>query len=188
MPHLSERLAEFVFEELSPSEMAESRRHLAECSRCREEINQFQTTYAMLKTSPDTEPPRRIMFEFEKPRAGFWIWRWLAPMMASAAVALAVVNFAPRPQPQIVERVVQQSAVTQPAPAAAQPIDYQKAIDELRASDRAWLENELRKRDAAQTREIERVRGEVALLDALQRKVWEETIQHGNSIQLLAKR
>src|SRR5580692_2320856 len=139
MSHLSERIAEFVFEELSAPEMTEAKRHLAECADCREQVDRFQTTHAMLRTSTDIEPPRRIMFEFEKPRAAAWIWRWLAPMAASAGVAIAIVSFAPRPQPQIVERIVQQQAAAQPVPAAAQPADYQKIISEL---------NELKKRDA----------------------------------------
>src|SRR5215831_13359658 len=100
-------------------------------------VEHFRSTYNMLKSSPDVEPPRRIMFEFEKPRQAAWLWRWLAPMAASAAVAFAVVTFTPRLQapPQIVERVVQQQVST-PAPT---PVDYQQQIDELRT--------ELQKRD-----------------------------------------
>ena len=67
MSHLNEKIAEFIFGELSEQEMADAQRHLAQCSDCREQVEQFQTTYAMLKSSPDAEPPRRILFEFEKP-------------------------------------------------------------------------------------------------------------------------
>ncbi len=179
MSHLSERVAEFVFEELSASEMAEARRHLAECSGCNEQVKEFQLTHAMLKSSPDLEPPRRIMFEFEKPRVAVWMWRWLGPMAASAAVALAVVNFAPRPQPQIVQRVVQQQIAAQPAqPVAAQAIDYPKI--------EAWLASELKKRDSVQAKEIQRVRGEIDLLDRYQRAAHRETMENERSIQLLA--
>src|SRR5690348_3629271 len=81
-------------------------------------VEQYKSTYAFLKSSPDVEPPRRMLFEFEKPQTAAWLWRWLAPMAASAAVAFAVVTFTPRPRtpPQIVERVVQQQA-SAPAPA-----------------------------------------------------------------------
>ena len=41
MSHLSGKLAEFIFEELSASEMAETKRHVAECSDCREQVEQF---------------------------------------------------------------------------------------------------------------------------------------------------
>jgi anti-sigma factor RsiW len=183
MSHLSEKIAEFVFEELSPSEMAEARRHLSECSHCREQVTGFQSTYTMLKTSPDMEPPRQIMFEFEKPRVAAWIWRWLAPMAASAAVALAVVSLAPRPQPQIIERVVQQQVAAQSSPAAqavaAQSIDYRQI--------QAWLNSELKKRDAAQAKDIVRVQAAIEALDNYQRQVYRETEQNAGAIQMLAK-
>src|SRR5580765_1837937 len=131
MAHLTEKVAEFIFGELSAQEMADAQRHLTQCAGCRQEVEQFQTTYAMLKTSQDAEPPRRIMFEFEKPRTAAWIWRWLAPMAASAAVAALVVTFTPRPQqpPQVIERQVVQQQASAPQ---AQPVDYQKIINDLR--------------------------------------------------------
>src|SRR5881394_927167 len=101
MTHINDKIAEFVSNELSRQEMAAATGHLAQCSASREQVEQFRSTYAMLKTSPDLEPPRRTVFEFEKPVAPSWIWRWLGPMTASAAVALAVVSFVPR-TPQIV--------------------------------------------------------------------------------------
>ena len=161
-------------------ELAEARRHLAQCAGCRAEVNQFQMTHAMLKTSADVEPPRRIMFEFEKPRVASGMWRLLAPMAASAAVALAVVNFAPRPQsqPQIVERIVQQPVTAQPAPAAAPPADYQKILGEL---------NELKKRDAMHAKEIQQVNSALAWLDKYQHVFYRETEQNGADIQMLAK-
>jgi hypothetical protein len=182
MAHLNERIADYVFKELPAAEMEQARHHLGQCLDCRAQVEQFQTTHALLQTSVDVDPPRKIFFEFEKPRAASWIWRWLAPMSASAAVAFAVVSFAPRPQPQIIERVVQQQ------PAAAAPMDYQKVIDELRAEDRLWLAGELNKRDEAHAKEIQRVRGEIAYLDAYQRAVERETWQNASSIQLLADR
>jgi len=178
MPHLTEKIAEFSFGELSAQEMADAQRHLAQCPGCREQVEQFQTTYAMLKTSSDVEPPRSIMFEFEKPRAAAWIWRWLAPMAASAAVAALVVTLTPRPQqpPQIIERrVVEQQA----AAGQAQPVDYQKIIDDLK--------EEIKQRDAAQSRQLQQVRHDVALLDNYQRTVERETWDNAGSIQQLAK-
>lgn len=160
-PHVSEKLAEFVFEELSAAEMIEARRHLSQCPDCHEQVEQFQVTNSLLRTSVDVEAPRRIMFEFEKPRASAWIWRWLAPMAASAAVAFAVVSLTPRPAPQIVERVVQQPAAAQAArPVAAEPVDYQKI--------EAWLTNELQKRDTAQAKELLRVKSDIAWLEKYQ--------------------
>ena len=139
-------------------------------------VEHFRSTYERLKSSPDVEPPRRLMFEFEKARPTAWIWRWLAPMTASAAVAFAVVMFTPRPQapPQIVERVVQQQ-VQAPAPA---PVNYQQEIDELRA--------ELRARDAAQIKEFQRIRGGMDVLAADQRAIQRENIVNESDIQQLA--
>lgn len=95
MTHLGEKITDFLFEGLSAEEMAEAGRHVAECAECRQQVERFQRTFAMLKASPDVEPPRRIVFEVEKPRLAPWAFRWLGPVAASAAIALAVVSFAP---------------------------------------------------------------------------------------------
>src|SRR5271166_5307345 len=94
MSHLGEKLAEFVFEELSIPEMAQARRHVAECLDCREHVEQFQMTHAMLKASPDVDPPRNIVFEFDKPRLSWWR-RW-APAVAAAALVLMTITMAGR--------------------------------------------------------------------------------------------
>src|SRR2546427_10404948 len=85
MSHITEKLTEFIFEELSPPEMAEAKRHLTECSNCRDQVDRFQQTLALLRTAPEIEPPRNIVFEFEKPVAGR-LWRWLPAAVAIAAV------------------------------------------------------------------------------------------------------
>jgi hypothetical protein len=177
MTHLTDKIAEFVFGELSAAEMAEGQRHLTQCSDCRQQVENFQGTYAMLKTSPDAEPPRRILFEFEKPQASGWIWRWLAPMATSAAVAVSIVSFWPKPQPQIIERVVQQQ-VTAPAPVASQPVDYQQTINELRA--------ELQKRDAEQSKQFQRVRDEMMAFHRTQQALEKDTDWNSSEIQRYA--
>ena len=179
-PHVNERIAEFVFEELSAAEMTDAKRHLAQCTDCREQVEQFQTTHAMLRTSADVEPPRRVMFEFEKRQEATWIWRWLAPMAASAAVAFAVVSLTPRPAPQIVDRVVQQQAPVSQAvqPVAAEPVDYQKI--------QAWLTSELNRRDAAHTTELRRVKGDIAWLERFQDVVSTKTEKNVARIEYLA--
>jgi hypothetical protein len=108
-------------------------------------VEHFESTYKMLRSSADVEPPRRIMFEFEKPRAAGWLWRWLGPMTASAAVAFAVVTFTPRPQ------------------APPQQADYKELV-----------------------KEIQRVRGEIDLIEADQRAVQRENITNASDIQQLA--
>jgi anti-sigma-K factor RskA len=177
MTHLTDKVAEFVFGELSASEMAEGQRHLAQCSDCRQQVENFQGTYAMLKTSPDAEPPRRILFEFEKRQTPGWIWRWLAPMATSAAVALAIVTLTPRPQPQIIERVVKQEVPAATSPAAAQPVNYQKLIDDLRA--------EMKARDAANSQELQRMGGRVVYLEASQHSMDRDVAETQSSMQYL---
>jgi hypothetical protein len=174
--HLTEKLAEYVWGELSVSEMAAADAHLMQCADCRAQVEQFQHTHAFLKSSADVEPPRRIIFEADRPAFVPWIWRWLAPMAASAAVALAVVSLVPRPEPQIIERVVVQQAPSIPAsPPAVQPVDYEKIIDELRA--------DMQKRDIAQTKELQRVRGELDWLDSKQRAARRDNFEMLASIE-----
>jgi Putative zinc-finger len=181
MTHITDRIADFVFQELSAQNLSEFKEHVETCSTCRKQVEEFQRTLSMLKASPEIEPPRSICFEFEKPRTPSWLWRWVAPMAASAAVALAVVSFAPR-QVQIVERLVDRP-VTQPA---AQPIDYQRIVNEVRAAEQAWLENELKTRDANQSKEVLRLRGELAAVDFYQHRLQRETWENARDVQLLA--
>ena len=105
-------------------------------------------------------------------------------MAASAAVALAVVSFAPRPQ--IVERVIQQPAPQTTTQAATQPVDYQRIINELRPAEQAWLETELKNRDAAHTAQLQSVRADVASIYLEQQRLKWETLENGGSIQKLA--
>jgi anti-sigma factor RsiW len=93
MSHVTEKLAEFIFEELPAPEMAEARRHLSECATCREQVNRFQQTLTMLKAAPELEPPRNIVFEFEKPVANRF-WRWLPAAAAVAAIVVLAIAMA----------------------------------------------------------------------------------------------
>jgi len=93
MSHVTEKLAEFIFEELPESQMAEAKRHLQDCANCREQVDRFQQTLSMIKADPDLEPPRNIVFEFEKPvRSRFW--RWFPAATAVAALLLLTVALA----------------------------------------------------------------------------------------------
>jgi anti-sigma factor RsiW len=95
MSHVTEKLAEFIFEELSPTEMAQARRHLAECANCQEQVNRFQHTVSMLQASPDLEPPRNLVFEFQKPATSRF-WRWFPAAAALAAVLVMAIAIAGR--------------------------------------------------------------------------------------------
>src|SRR5579884_302713 len=92
MTHLGERLTDFVFGELSQNEMEEAQRHLTNCEDCRQSVEQFEQTRSMLKMSPEVEPPRHIVFEFERPRR---LWTWLVPVGVAAALIVAVLLTVP---------------------------------------------------------------------------------------------
>lgn len=189
MLHLNEKMAEFVYGELSASEMNESRRHLGECSDCREQFEQFERTHHALKALPDVEPPRRIVFDFEKRSvAAAWISRWLGPVAASAAVAFAVVTLVPKqiPQPATPVSILAQQPAGQPP--AAEPIDYDRIVRELRESERAWLVAELNRRDAVHQRDLTQIRAEIAYYEDYQRIVLKEAYENAGAIQLLAQR
>ena len=95
MSHITEKLAEFVFEEMSANEMADARQHVSECANCREHVERFQRTLAMLKAAPEIEPPRNVVFEFEKPVARRF-WRWFPAAAAIAALLLITVALTSR--------------------------------------------------------------------------------------------
>ncbi len=95
MSHITEKLAEFVFEELSAVEMADGRKHIESCDECKVRVEQFQHTLTMLKTAPEVAPPRNIVFEFEKPVARRFR-RWFPAATAVAALLVMTIALAGR--------------------------------------------------------------------------------------------
>ena len=182
MSHLTEKLAEFVFGELSALEMTAARRHVEECSDCRRQVEQFQRTHAMLKASPEMDPPRHIVFA--PPERRTWLsvldWRLAMPVSAAAALVIAIlIAISPAPAPIIISAQAPAPVVVQ-----AQSVDYNQIVNELRRSERVWLASELEKRD----KEILRLQGELAYYESFQRAVMKETLVNASSIQLLAER
>jgi anti-sigma factor RsiW len=168
MAHLGDKLAEFFYEELPATELAEARRHVQSCMECRREVEQFERTHLALKAVPDFDPPRHVVLSAPEARPQFaWLrildWRSAAVAGAVAAVLAGVVI-----------RLV-------PGPA---PANYDRIVNEIRQSDRAWLAAELDKRD----KEIQRLQGELAYYEDFQRSMMKETVQNASSIQLLAAR
>jgi len=162
--------------------MAEARQHLAQCSDCRQQVEQFQQTHAMLRALPDVDPPRRIVFAPPERPAWLGIFDWRAALPVSAAVVLIIamfVVFSPNPAPLI---------LSVPAPVApavqVQNVDYDRIISEVRRSERVWFAGELEKRD----KEIQRLQGSLDYYEHLQHAVWKETLENAGSIQLLAQR
>jgi hypothetical protein len=196
MAHLGERTTDYLFGELSSAEMEEAHRHIAECAGCRQEVEQLRRTHAMLKASPDVEPPRQIVFEFEKRPAPI-AWRWLAPIGVAAALVIAVLIAAPMQiqwhDSQLTiafgklpaSQVEPAPAIVAPAP-AAQPIDYDRIIKEVQNSQQAWLMNELKRHDEVQNLEIERLRGQLLYMANMQKNIEKQGIENASSIQTLA--
>jgi hypothetical protein len=161
-PHLSEKLAEFVFEELPVSEMADAKLHLKQCGDCREQVEQFQITHAMLKASPDVEPPRNIVFDFEKPRVSR-VWRWLPAAVAVAALFVMTIALAGRVHVQF-----RDSQLT---------VAFGQAISPAAETDQASM-----------LTEIQRLQGTVAYLEARQQSLQRETIATESALQMIAVR
>ena len=143
MSHLGERITDYVFEELSPAEMAEARTHVAQCGECRMAVEHFQRTRLLLQSAPDVDPPRSAALVFGKRPGRTWTWRWIAPMSAAAVLVLVVALFVPvqvqyrnsqftiafgKPQPS---QPKQPSAETQNAEAIQQLQDQVKFLKGL---------------------------------------------------------
>src|SRR5262249_46298876 len=156
--HISEKLAEFIFEELPAAEMEEARRHLSGCADCREHVARFQQTLATLRTAPDLEPPRNVGFEFEKPAAAR-IWRWLP-----AGVALAAVLLWTMAAPGLVTIQWRDSQLTIAFGQIMPPPDTGQA---------------------ALAAEIQRLQGHVAYLENRQQRVERDSLATASEIQLL---
>jgi hypothetical protein len=202
MTHLGERLTDFVFGELSSHEMDEARQHVATCTDCRQQVEQFQQTRSLLKMSPDVEPPRHIVFEFEKPRR---IWSWLAPAMAAAAVIIAVliatpmqiqwhdsqlsITFGRTGTPPVAVNTPTQ--IQSPAAPAVQAIDYDRLAKQIESSERPWVVAELKKLDAEQTRRLgilqQNIGGNITYLQSRQEAIDRDNYRNAANIQMLAQ-
>ena len=160
MSHLGERIADYVFEELSASEIAEAKRHLAQCPDCCAQVERFQRTHAMLKASPDVDPPRSIVFEFDKPPVSR-LWRWLVP--AAAAISLFII------------------AIVLAGNIHVQWRDSQLTIAFGQIITPAETDQ------AALAMEIQRLQGQLAYLEDRQQKIERDSVATASTISLLAQ-
>ena len=198
MTHLGERITDYVLGEITGADKAAAEAHLRECAECAQRVKEFQNTYAMLRTTPDVEPPRRIVFETQE-RAEPWFWRWLAPAASAVAASLLTALFlAPgdsNPVQTPVAKTEQPATSLPPAQGSAQA-DVQAlvrdAVQQAMASERQansqLLAAELDKRDRGHNLEIQRVRGELAYWESQQRAASRESLDAWTSIQLIAQR
>ena len=182
MAHLEDKLADFFYKELSATEMKDAERHIGECADCRRRFQQFERMHVVLRSAPDWDPPRNIVFS--EPQRSVWLsWFDWRPLVASTAVAALVAGVVVRLTPAV---PANPNFIPAAAPAViqAEKVDYNRIVNEVRESEREWLDGELQSRD----REIQRLRAQIAYYDSFQRAVMKETLQNGSAIQLLAQR
>ena len=150
MAHLGDKLAEYFYEELSSAEMTEARKHVEACIECRLDLERFKRVHLALRTAPELEPPRHVVFSPRERRSWLsWLeWRTAATAGAAAALVAGIL------------------------------------MGFSHQADRAWLAEELNKRDA----EIQRLQAELTYYENFQRAVMRETLENGSAIQLLAQR
>ena len=83
-------------------------------------------------------------------------------------------------------------AATQPVVVEPQPVGYEQIVARVTSEQQPWLESELESRiqriSAADGREVQRLRTEMAYLSDLQRAALRDTLENASSIQLLAAR
>lgn len=135
--------------ELPAAEAAECERHLDSCEKCRMELSRWQTTLAAVRSLPQVEPPRRIVFVSDTGLPEPW-WRrmWKAgPQLGFASAAmlsLAIVTHglvarppaatAPAPQAGIEARIQAeaQKEIERRLPAAVNAALEQRFQNEVR--------------------------------------------------------
>ena len=102
MAHLGDKLAEFFYQELPAAEMSEARRHVEDCTECRLAVQRFETTHLALRTAPDFDPPRRVVFSAPHRVPWFSWFDWRSAITAGVAAILVTifvnVSMASRPQ------------------------------------------------------------------------------------------
>ncbi len=215
MSHLEDRLAEFVFEELTEPEMEAARQHVAQCLECQGRVAGFRKVQHSLEQLPDVDLPRRMVFvpseSRSKPR---WVpLAWGIPSAIAAVLLLAILisggaslerndsgfvaALGPRseaPQTVEIQPAVRETPVALTIDYAS--LDYQQIIErirgDIREEEEAWLRAEIDRvvgaLEEVNGREIQRVRAELQYLSELQRAAQRETYQHASYIQRLAQR
>ena len=207
MSHLEDKLAEFVFEELSGPDMEQARRHVAQCLECQSRVAGFQKVRQSLEQLPDLDVPRRMVFLPSDVATSRWSGfplRWAIPAGVGAALLLAVVLAGPvqfdfhdsgmtialgQINPEL------QSVAPEPVVLELQeppPVDYEQIVARVLEDQQVWLAAELDRRisaiNLANDSDIQRVRGELAYLYDWQRATLRDTYENASSIQLLAQR
>lgn len=187
MSHLGERITDYVLGEMTGAEKTAADAHVRSCTECSGKIEEFQRTFAMLRSVPDVDPPRRIVFETEKRRPESWLWRWLIPAAsaATASVLTALVLAPAASSPSVASDSIQPE-VTNVADAAptSSPTDVQAVISQVQESCAQWLAGD-QNRDRDTDLQIQRVCSQLSYWESQQRAASRESFDTARSLQLL---
>jgi anti-sigma factor RsiW len=118
---------DYFFGELPEAERATAERHVATCSDCAAELEQLRGIRGTLMTLREEEMPRRIGFVSDKifePSplrrwlSGFWLSGARLGFASAAMLSVALLVFAAREQPKVIERRVEVAAAPEQMKAA----------------------------------------------------------------------
>jgi anti-sigma factor RsiW len=142
-------LRDYLFGELPASDRRTVDLHLADCTRCREELDSLDVTQRVLMSIREEEPPRRIAFVSDKVFEPTWWQRlWNSGRVGFASAALLSMAI-------VAHGYVSRPIVTQTAPAPVQ-IDQARIEKEVAAR----VEVIVAASEARQRAEIQKVAGQ----------------------------
>jgi hypothetical protein len=149
-------------------------------------VEEFQRTFAMLRSVPDVEPPRRIVFETEKRRTEPWFWRWLIPAAsaATASVLTALLLAPAAPEPSSPRNLDSSQAGAANVVQTSSPTDVQAVIGQVQESCAQWLAG-AQSRDRDTDLQIQRVCSQLSYWESQQRAASRESFDTARSLQLL---
>lgn len=83
----------YALGELAPGDKTKADQHLAACAACREEMERYGLTVALMRRLPQHVPPRRIAFVSDPVLEPKWWQRFLAsaPQLGFASAAMVAV-------------------------------------------------------------------------------------------------
>ena len=214
MSHLEDKLAEFVFDELSSQEMEVARQHVTQCLECQGRVSDFRKVQHSLEQLPDVDLPRRIVFVPETAPTGrtrgWFSLAWAVPSAAAVAVVIGLLIAGPfqfewdDAGMQVAfgslepEQIVGPVAITT-APIDYESLDYERIARLLQPDQQVWLTAEFEQQSSQIDRviessndtnrqEIRRIRADMGLLYEMNLAVTEDYWEQGATLQQIAQR
>lgn len=147
MEHWTDRLSEFLDDELEGAERAQVETHLQECERCRSELRQLQVVVARARTLEDRPPaadlwpaiaerlaaPGQPVTDLRRRRIVFSVPQLAAAGLALMAISASIVWFTmTRAEPTVI--AADSAAPVAVLPAATELALYDAAIADLEAA------------------------------------------------------